>query len=422
MKARLLSLLLAIIAFAPLSAQGQTVAKSEKNGIKVFDNSGEIPYRIPAIGTTKKGTLIAVGDYRYCRSDIGFGRIDLHVRTSADNGKSWGKEIAPECMAGDGDMKGHNQKAGYGDPCIVCDRKSKKIMVLSCSGYPGFFSGNREQHQGMARWYSEDEGQTWSGPDYIDEEVIYAPFDGSAYGPVRGWFVGSGKIHQSRYVKVKKYYRIYCAGSTYNGKETANWVIYSDDFGKTWAFLGGNDVSPVPRGDEPKVEELPNGNIVISSRNRSGRYFNIFSFSDKKKGEGHWEAEPVLSSSANQGLIANNGCNGEIQVLPVVRKSDGARTWLVMQSLPTQGRTKVSIFYKELSSEKEYADLATFAANWTLGLQVTEATSAYSTLTMLKDHTIGFFYEENEYNNGYDLVFKNLSVEEITNGAYSYKK
>lgn len=394
---------------------------STADSVIVFDNSGKVPYRIPAIGTTRKGTLVAVADYRYSHADIGNGRIDLHIRTSKDNGKTWGAIINPECMEGNGEMGNHNQKAGYGDPCIVCDRKSGRIMILSCSGYPGFFSGSRSQHQGMARWYSDDEGMSWSGPDYIDEETIYAPFDKSEYGEVRGWFVGSGKIHQSRYVKVGKYYRLYCAGSTYNGKETANWVIYSDNFGESWAFLGGNDKSPVPGGDEPKVEELPDGNLVISSRNAAGRYFNIFSFTDKKKAEGCW-ASPVLSCDKNNGVFSGgrNGCNGEIQVLPVIRKTDRKRTWLVIQSLPIAGRTKVSIYYKELATADDYSSPEALAKDWTLGRQVSDTTSAYSTLTMQKDHTIGFLYEENERNAGYDIVYKNLTVEEITNGKYAY--
>ena len=399
-----------------------TVAKSSAAPIttfKVFDNSGSVPYRIPAICTMPDGTLLAVADYRYSKADIGNGRIDLHVRTSADNGRTWGDVIMPEQMTGDGNMTAMNMKAGYGDPCAVADRESGRVLVVSCAGLPGFFAGTRTNHMGWARWTSDDKGLNWTEPTYLQETCVYEPFDNSAYGQVRGWFIGSGKIHQSRYTKVGGYYRLYCAGSSYNGSETANWVVYSDDFGQTWSYLGGNDVSPVPGGDEPKVEELPNGNIVISSRNVSGRYFNIFHFADMEKGEGYWETRS-LSSSAVGGLIANNGCNGEIGIYPVIRKADGVHTWIALQSLPISGRTNVSIFYKDLEDKATYSTPADFAKDWTKGIQVSTTTSAYSTWSMCKDHTLAFLYEENSSNSGYDIVYKNLSIEQVTDSAYTY--
>ena len=54
----------------------------------LFENlpGSEIPYRIPAFATYGDGTVIAIGDYRYGKGDIGSGRIDLHYRISKDNG------------------------------------------------------------------------------------------------------------------------------------------------------------------------------------------------------------------------------------------------------------------------------------------------------------------------------------------------
>lgn len=387
----------------------------------VFAN-GNIPYRIPAIATCPDGTLIAVADYRSSRQDIGAGKIDLHVRTSSDNGLTWGEIIAPECMTGDGNMTPGNQKAGYGDPCIVADRKSGKVMVMSCSGFPKFFDGSRTQHQGMARWYSTDKGQTWSGPEYLDEEYIYSRFDNSAYGAIKGWFVGSGKIHQSRYTKVGDYYRLYCAGSSYNGTETANWVIYSDDFGGSWNFLGGCDVSPVAKGDEPKVDELPNGNIVISSRNEKGRYFNIFSFTDAASAQGSW-GNKYLSSNTCNGVTCDNACNGEIGIYPVVRKADGQKMWLALQSLPKgPDRTNVVIFFKALETEADYDTPQHFASDWDGCFQVSTTTSAYSTWSLCNDLSLGFLYEENGKDGGYDITYKNLSIQWITDGEYYPQK
>ena len=175
----------------------------------------------------------------------------------------------------------------------------------------------------LARFYSVDGGTTWTGPDYIGEETIYQPLAKGKYGAIKAWFVGSGRIFQSRTVKLGKYYRLYCAGVSRNDTENANWVIYSDDFGQSWQFLGGVDVSPVPGGDEPKCEELPNGNILISSRAWGGRFYNIFTFTDAKRAEGTWGTK-AFSGKDNGGVEANqNACNGEVMVLPVVRADAG---------------------------------------------------------------------------------------------------
>ena len=387
---------------------------------KVFENvAGGVPYRIPAIGKAANGDIIAVADSRPSHADIGSGRVDLHLRRSTDNGLTWGEVLMPENFRGDGNITTwRHDKAAYGDPCIVGDRESPRMMITSCSGFPGFFD-NTDRVQGWARWYSNDNGLTWEGPEYIDEEFVYKPFD-AANHHINGFFIGSGKIHQSNYIKRDKYYRLYCAGSSQQGGgNTENWVLYSDDFGETWDFLGGANVSPVPGGDEPKVEELPDGSVIISSRNKEGRRYNIYTFTSDDGMSGHW-GEVALSSTANNGLKANNGCNGEIQIVPVVRKDNGQKAFIALQSLPTYNRTNVSIYYKDITNPETYATPAAFARDWDGYYQVSNTTSAYSTWCLQDDHTLGFLYEENSSNDGYDIVYKRLEISLITNGKYEF--
>lgn len=391
-------------------------------------SNADIPYRIPAIATAHDGTLVAAADYRYTRADIGGGRLDLHVRRSQDNGKTWDEIIRPEVMMGDGRTVQGHQEAGFGDPCLVGDRTSSMMLLTSCSGSPGFFGGTRDHHQGWAHWWSWDNGKTWSDPIYQDEQFIYSRFDKSQYGPIRGWFVGSGKICQSRSVKVGKYYRLYCVGSScrQGSNETANWALYSDDFGKTWEFLGGCDVSPVPGGDEPKAEELPDGSILLSSRAYGGRNFNIFTFTNAGKAEGHW-AKHAFSGKDNNGVMAlANACNGEVMLVPVTRKADKKPMYLLLQSVPFgSGRTHVGIYYKELERESDYNTPAAIAANWTGSYLCSRLSSAYSTMTWQHNNKLGFLYEEDTHGTnggGYSIVYKNYTIEQLTGGAYKYRK
>lgn len=396
----------------------------------VTPTTDAIPYRIPAIGTMKDGTVVGVADYRHCRSDIGFGKIDLHVRTSKDNGKTWGEIICPEVMTGDGNMTTGHQKAGYGDPCIVCDRTSKRILVTSCSGLPNFFAGDRHNHQGWARFYSEDGGKTWTEPQYIEEEQVYKPLDNSPYSPARGMFVGSGKITQSRYIRPGKYYRLYAAIVVNYSKDKGfvNFVLYSDDFGMNWHFLGGTQTAPIQKGDEPKVEELPNGNVLLSSRCWGGRLFNIFTYDgDPRQGKGSW-ATQAFSGQENNGTTANqNACNGEVMLVPVTRQADGAKCHIMLQSLPLgPNRSNVGIYYKDLADPQSYQTPQKIAADWTGCKQISYKGSAYSTMTMLKDNAIGFAYEEETHcdvsGGGFTIVFKHLTIEELTDNKYTYRK
>lgn len=426
MKIKTLLLAFALLACVNVTA-GDDVTQEPQFEIFPTRTSSDIPYRIPAIATAYDGTLVAVADYRYSKVDIGSGRIDLHIRRSHDNGKTWGEIESPAVMTGDGNTAVGHQEAGFGDPCIVGDRESPRMIITSCSGTPGFFGGTRTHHQGWARWYSDDNGATWSKPTYLDEEFVYSKFDKSAYGPIRGWFIGSGKICQSRIIKVGKYYRLYCVGISckQGSNETANWALYSDDFGETWNFLGGCDVSPVPGGDEPKAEELPDGSLLLSSRCSGGRYFNIFTFTNAKAAAGSWST-PSFSGKSNNGVTAlGNACNGEVLLVPVIRKADNKKMFLLLQSVPFgNARTNVGIYYKELDSPSTFSTPQVIAGNWTGRHQSSNMSSAYSTMTWQKNNTLGFVYEEDTYgtvrNGGYTIIYKNYTIEHITDSAYTY--
>ena len=60
-----------------------------------------------------------------------------------------------------------------------------------------------------------------------------------------------------------------------------------------------------------------------------------------------------------------------------------------------------------------------FAQNWGGAYQVTDKGSAYSAMTLQHDNTIGFFYEEEP--NYYQMVYRNLTLDEITDGKFTLK-
>lgn len=391
--------------------------------------TSDIPYRIPAIATAHNGDLIAVADYRHSRADIGMatnGRIDLRARISKDNGKTWGEIFDIVQGRGAAGVSTPGQMyVGFGDPCIVADCESDRVLVISCSGNVSFPNGQRYNHQGIAHFYSENNGQTWSEP--VDRsESIYSQFDNSPYGPVRAMFVGSGKISQSKYIKVKDYYRLYCSVLVKDVNGThVNFVLYSDDFGESWTVLGGPDVAPIPGGaDEPKADELPDGSVIVSSRVTGGRHYNIFNYTDAEKAEGSWGTYRTSNSSTNGVVAVNNSTNGEIITVPVTRVADNKPMYLFLQSVPFgPSRANVGIYYKELESLNDFINADSIAFNWDGNHQSSYLSSAYSTLCWQQDNTLAFLYEEDTYGTsggGYTIVYKNYSIEQITDSAYTY--
>ncbi len=371
-----------------------------------------VPYRIPAFGQLPNGSIVALSDYRPCGMDIGFGQVDIHARISSRDRKKWGEEF----VLVEGTGVPATIDCGFGDPAMVVDRETGEILVMMVCGNTIYYyeSTNRQNPNRVACMRSSDGGKTWSQWEEVTEN-IYTLFDDSSYGCVQSCFFSSGKIAQSRIVKKGSHYRLYHALAA---RPNGNRVIYSDDFGHTWSVLGGIDAVPVPYGDEAKCEELPDGSVVVSSRTTGGRYFNVFKYSDIETSEGTWD-RPVYSGPKNNGCVAmENACNGEILMVPSRNAESGEKVTLALQSIPLgPQRQAVGIYYKEVKGGETSSELA---ADWKGPYRVTEKPSAYSTMIELKNKDIAFYYEECDSlrTYGYDMVYKEISLEQLTDGAY----
>ena len=406
--------IIAVLVFLGLTACGAKHTPAEH---VLFQTpvSDSIPYRIPTIAKMHNGDILALTDYRLCNMDIGYGRVDIHGRISRNGGRTWGEEFV--LIEGSG-VSGATD-CGFGDAAMVADRESGDVLVIMVCGETVYWheTTTRQNPNRIAVLRSSDNGKTWSQWEEITEPV-YTLFDDSVHGCVQSCFVGSGKIFQSRQIKIGSHYRIYAALAA---RPNGNRVIYSDDFGHTWHALGGPDALPVPNGDEPKCEELPDGRVVISSRAWGGRYFNIYEYSDVASGAGTWGEAAGSGKRVNGCASLENACNGEILIIPAVRKEDRKEVYIALQSVPLgPKRANVGIYYKELPEDVESITPESFAADWEQPYQVSDTTSAYSTMLPLKNGNIAFYYEENNSLGGwaYDMVYKELSLETLTSGKY----
>lgn len=416
----------ALTNFTPQAGGSTVVAKlsvdtnNEAQYLAYSPSATGKPYRIPAIAKAPNGDLLAFYDYRPCGSDIGYGEVDVMYRISKDNGQTWSAE---KILAdGVGDPKAWN--TGFGDAAVVADAEKNEVVIFMVCGKTVCWNGNYTTNPSTSdpnrvarvkgKFNTVSQQWEFTEPEEVTESIYPLFVDASNNVTVRSLFIGSGKIAQSRIVKKKDYYRLYCAMWTRDG---GNRVIYSDDFGDTWNILGTITDRPASSGDEPKCEELPDGSVLLSSRKGSGRYFNIFTFSNEEKTEGSWNTV-ASSNDVSGGLTtADSGTNGEVLLLKNVQNASGELKDIMLQSVPAgSGRNNVSIYYKEVDAGTTYTP-AEFSTGWTRGMQVSFRGSAYSTMVLQDNNRLAFFFEEEP--NGYCLVYMPIDIATATGGAYS---
>ena len=403
-----------------ITEENPLVAKfTTTNDVMLFSDNDPFSYRIPAIAKTSTGRLIAVSDYRYSLDDIGrynYGTanpgIDLVIRTSDDNGKTWS---AKQTIAAGSRVRGTDDCA-YGDAAIAV--VGEKILVMAAAGDVMFGNGSATAHNRAVRVFSEDNGVTWTKQDI--SETLFLGDDATIKNGYTAFF-GSGRLAVDENYNGTGKARIYGALLLKKASGTGNYVIYSDDLGLTWDILGGSQ-DPVANQDEPKVEILPRGQILLSIRRGGGRQFNVFTYSNKSTNKGSWNSN--VNGCSNGG---SNTCNGEPYVVDAVN-ANGKAVKLLLQSQPKGGsglydRRDVTIWYKEVKATTNYTG-TTIAEGWTEGLQVSTQQSAYSAMTLQDDGKIAFFFEEapcfgDDQAKGYCMVYTPLTIEAITKGKYS---
>ena len=210
-------------------------------------------FRIPALLTTPKGTLIATCEGRKnSRSD--HGNLDLVLKRSTDMGETWTElQVIYE--------EGGNANVTIGNPCPVVDQETGTIWMPFC-----------RNNDAVLVMYSKDDGVTWSNPVDITSDVKKKGWGWYATGPGVGIQMTRGK-YNGRLV-------IPC---DHREMKDGKWikmsnVFYSDDHGKTWT-LGG---TVGDHTDECQVVELHDGRLMVNMRNYWAREGNKMELGSKR--------------------------------------------------------------------------------------------------------------------------------------------
>jgi len=333
---------------------------------------GSANWRIPALITLDDGTLLAVNDKRkYNETDLPED-IDVVIRRSTDNGRTWSE---PATIA-----EGTGRKQGYGDPALVTTASG--TVVCAFAGGNGYFASTEYDPIRVFMTRSTDNGETWSELTDLTAMLWGSQSQNSACRNYKGAFIASG--NGLRLQRGAHAGRILFAASLCrkgNSNISDNFVLYSDDEGLTWQVSN----MAYEGGDESKLIELVDGTVLISVRRSGARGYNR-----STDGGVNWGTQGTWPE------ITTNACNGEM--LRVYATDQGDSCNLLLHSIPNSiNRENVSIFvsYDE-------------GVSWSHPVIIAPGPSAYSSLTLLKDGTIGAYVEKNT-SAGFELWYQNFS-------------
>lgn len=338
-------------------------------------------WRIPALVTAADNSLVAVVDKR--GSSLGDlpNTISIMSRRSTDNGKNWSEPVVV--------AQGGNGKT-YGDPAVVLDKKTGNLICMFV-GDQGLWNATPYNRQGIYVSKSTDNGVSWSEPVAITDQV---------YANHSGWYAGfAGSGHGLCLKDGRLMFVLAIRATSATGVPLHNYAIYSDDGGDNWT-LSTNAATTV--GDEAKVVELEDGDILMSIRNPSkgNRIFCKSTDRGQTWGKAYFETE-----------LKDPACNGDIIRYSYFTDEGSEGKSRLLHSLPesTTTRENVTVYLSEDDGE-----------TWPIKKRLVDGYSAYSSLTVLPDGTIGALVEEGKWDSnlpgedGFQLVFYRFTMDWLT--------
>lgn len=356
--------LIILFAFFAFTLQVQAKNTNLKNSDNSPENEVELNYifksgtegystfRIPAIVTTKTGTLLAFAEGRV-NGTSDTGNIDLVMRSSEDGGKTWSPL---KIIWNDGENV-------CGNPAPVVNHETGNIYLLMTWNLgedheSEIIDGKSKDTRRVYVTFSEDDGKNWATPKEITGSVKKENWTWYATGPCHGIQIEKGK-YKGRLV-------IPCDHIEAGSKKYYSHVIYSDDNGISWR-LGGT--TPQDQVNECTVAELNNGLLILNMRNydRTQKSRKI-SFSED--GGITWSAiqpDKALIEPICQASLIFDKKNRKLWFLnPASEKS---RTSMTLKSSKDSGKT------------------------WKVEKVLHSGPSAYSDLTLMNKNTLGCLFE-----------------------------
>jgi len=352
----------------------------EQNDVFVTGHDGVFQYRIPALVTSTKGTLIAACDARKDRGGDPPNNIDHVCRRSFDGGRTWRPLQVVADFPG---------TEAAGDPCLLVDRQTGGVWVFYAWCPEGI--GTKASQPGLSgrtlRIYamtSDDDGATWSKPRDLNPMVKDPDWNAMWCSPGRGFQTREG--------------RLLVPSSSLRDGVNCSQMFASDDHGKTWKTLTASGHNT----NEHMAVELADGRLMANMRSRHGQGCRAVSTSSD--GGRTWSelvhvpdlVEPVCQA----GLIRYT-----------TRRDGYAKDRLLFSNPAGRRREKMTV---RLSYDE--------GKTWPVSKVIHAGPAAYSCPTVLADGMIGLLYERGEKSAYEKITFARFNLEWLTDGKDRLEK
>ncbi|WP_198663319.1 sialidase family protein [Jiangella endophytica] len=352
---------------APPASVRQTVVF--ESGTEGYDT-----FRIPAIVRSEAGTLLAFAEGRVGGGGD-TGDIDLVLRRSHDNGRTWG----PLQVVGD------NGPNVFGNPTPVVDPATGDIVLLSThnagdASEAAIMRGEvtPEQSRRVFVQRSADDGASWSAARDLTAATKLPEWRWYATGPVHAIALEHGE-HRGRLVAAANHSTSPAPGSSDTGQEAKYYgahSLYSDDGGLTWR-LGDIDtpLTGIVNPNENTVTELSDGTLYFNARDQNGTGVGTRAVTTSSDGgetfDAPYELEPSIVTPVVQGSVLRLPRLGD-RLVYSGPANPAARRTLQLRYSPDAGAT------------------------WTDGLVLHDGPAAYSDVVEAGGRTLGVLYENGD--------------------------
>ena len=345
--------------------------------VQVFKsgNDGYHTFRIPVLITTLKGTLLAFSEARVHSSKDSGGEINVVLKRSFDNGQTWTDlEVIAE----------HGENV-LGNPTSVLDRDTGTIWLLMTSNPATatlelILAAEGEPTRTVWITKSTDDGATWSPKVEITDSVKKPDWTWYATGPVNGIQLKSGRL------------MIPCDHAVSGSESIISHVIYSDDHGETWQPGGSADKDT----DESTVAELADGSLMLNMRSNK----------QKNRREVAMSRDGGLTWSKNKfdETLIEPECQASLLRFTEIGPFSKNRLLFSNPADSTRVKMTVRLSYDE-------------GKTWPVSKVIHQGPTAYSSLAILRDNTIGLLYEGGEERYWEGIKFARFELDWLTDGA-----
>ncbi|MFN0169296.1 MAG: exo-alpha-sialidase [Bryobacteraceae bacterium] len=390
----------------PWSNWGQQNLGAQLTQSDVFTEGegGYHTFRIPAMVVSKRGTILAFCEARKS-SAADHGNIDLVLKRSSDNGKTWGPlQVVHE--------EGGMARIAIGQPTPLVERETGTIHLLFCrDNRQAFYTKSTDDganfyhpreitaaFNGFQAQLESDLSQTKAG----DKQ------DGLPFRVTR-LAVGPGHAIQTRRGRFLvpvwlNSYHVF-PSSAGGPNEVIDYryraaAIYSDDNGLTWTagrVITGAEGSVA--ANEAMVIEMADGTLSLNMR-VVGRKTRTVAWS--KDGGDTWSA-----ATPDPNLIDPN-CQASVVHLSGSGEQGKSRILFANPASTTRERLTIKLSYDEGKS-------------WPVAKMLNAGPSGYSDLVVLDDKTLGCLYERGVKRAYEKVTFARFSLAWLTNGSDSLK-